>query len=259
MCAPAEPVAAAPALAPSPTAMRGDAAGPIEALPRPQHTGGVQLRCKRGASNDTCAAPQQRQRISAAGADGSQGAESREGSDQQVGSPAERNSGRISGGRHSRQTGDSSAFDSTAAAMPETSAADTAAEVPLKRKRVMAGTGEVLAADMADSTPLLVSQAWGDLRGRLQRDGYLLLRDVLPASDVLKVLPLLLFRTLMPSLLLAGVVVVSSYAVRTALHASSEGIAERAVIFNVRARMNDKTTHRTVAGSHLSTGGIAQR
>ena len=55
----------------------------------------------------------------------------------------------------------------------------------------MAGTGEVLAADMADSTGLLQRQDWKGLRRRLQRDGYLLLRGVLPVSTVLKVIKLL--------------------------------------------------------------------
>lgn len=56
----------------------------------------------------------------------------------------------------------------------------------LSSRLVMAGTGQVRAHEMLDATPLWASGDWDRLRERLQLDGYLLLRGVLPEADVLE-------------------------------------------------------------------------
>lgn len=86
--------------------------------------------------------------------------------------PAERDSGRRSGGGRRRK-------DSGIGGVTGSDSKDLRA--------VMAGTGEVLAADMAESTALHAAQDWEGLRDRLQREGYLLLRGVLPTVAVLQV------------------------------------------------------------------------
>ena len=52
---------------------------------------------------------------------------------------------------------------------------------------IMAGTGELQAADMDDLTDAYMAKDWQTLRVRLQQDGYLLLRGVLNVDDVHKV------------------------------------------------------------------------
>lgn len=114
---------------------------------------------------------------------GSTRQEARGANDGASAAPDERDSGRRSQNRsgHARVSGatgsDAGASDSRESFSKEITRA------------VMAGTGEVLAADMADSTALYVRQDWAQLRARLRRDGYLLLRGVLPTADVLKVGP----------------------------------------------------------------------
>lgn len=184
MCAAAEPAAAAPVQAVhAPATARSAAADAVDTERCLQPAMGMQLRRKRSAGGDMCARLQQRQRTCNR-SDGGQGAAPSDSSDQQAIPSAEGDSGCRSGGRQNRQKGDSGGSDCAAIG---TAADDTAAQPPAKTRAVMAGTGEVLAADMAESTPLLQRQDWGGLRARLQRDGYLLLRGVLPAGDVLKV------------------------------------------------------------------------
>ena len=52
---------------------------------------------------------------------------------------------------------------------------------------VMAGTGELQATDMDDSTDAYMAKDWQTLRVRLRQDGYLLLRGVLNVDKVHKV------------------------------------------------------------------------
>ena len=107
------------------------------------------------------------------------------GTDQQAAAPVERDSGYHSGSRGSKDSIEIRAKGTATDGMPSNS---IRAELRTPSRTVMAGTGEVLAADMANSTALLQRQDWKALRRRLQRDGYLLLRGVLPASTVLEVL-----------------------------------------------------------------------
>ncbi|KAK3264339.1 hypothetical protein CYMTET_26918 [Cymbomonas tetramitiformis] len=50
---------------------------------------------------------------------------------------------------------------------------------------VMAGKGKVFASQMQDSSDLLARMQSSELRNRLDRDGYLLLRSVLPREQIL--------------------------------------------------------------------------
>lgn len=55
-------------------------------------------------------------------------------------------------------------------------------------RRVRAGSGFVSAAELVDSSALLDSGDLVTAQSRLHRDGYLLLRDFLPAARVLQVM-----------------------------------------------------------------------
>lgn len=149
-------------------------------------------------SSRACSGPRQRQRVRS-GEDAAAGATAKAeaataailaavGTDQQAAAPAERDSGCHNGSRNSKHSVGTRANGTAINGVPHTG---VGADVHTATRAVMAGTGEVLAADMADSTALLQRQDWKGLRRRLQRDGYLLLRGVLPASTVLKVIHLL--------------------------------------------------------------------
>jgi hypothetical protein len=145
----------------------------------------MHLRGKRRGSSKGCGRPWQRRcsrsdeaEVAEAGCGSTLTAQ---GTDQQAIKPAERDSDCRRGSRHSRQTEvKKTVVNGTAFSAREPEARSAV-------RTVMAGTGEVLAADMADSTPLLQQLDWDGLLQRLQQDGYLLLRGVLPANTVLKV------------------------------------------------------------------------
>jgi hypothetical protein len=153
------------------------------------------LRVKRRGSSKACDRPQQRQRTRSGEAEAAGDAKTAEfatasalargRTDQLAITPAERDSGCHNGSLTSRQAND---VDSNKTAINGTATSGPESEALAHTRIVMAGTGEVLAADMLDSTPLLQRQDWDALLQRLQQDGYLLLRGVLPASTVLKVL-----------------------------------------------------------------------
>lgn len=167
---------------------------------------GLQLAGKRPRSR-TCSGPQQRQRTRSdegAAAGDANAAEdaiaatlAAVSTDQQAVAPVERDSGCQIGSQHSKHHGGTRANRTAIDGETKTGATGDARQAT---RAVMAGTGEVLAADMADSTLLLQLQDWKGLRRRLQRDGYLLLHGVLPASTVLKVLQ----RLMAPVLLLSS-------------------------------------------------------
>jgi hypothetical protein len=144
---------------------------------------------------EACTGPQQRQRArigdgaenggADAAGDATAATLAAVGTDQQAAAPVERDRGCHSGSQGSKNSVGIHAKGTATDAGPSNS---IRAELRTPSRTVMAGTGEVLAADMADSTGLLQRQDWKGLRRRLQRDGYLLLRGVLQASTVLKVL-----------------------------------------------------------------------
>lgn len=175
MCVAAERVAAAlsPAAMLPPAAASDMPAGGSGMNKRTCVSAGDQPPCKRATGTDTCAdRAQQRMRRSAC-SDGQQIGAPADVADQQQEPAAERDSDRSRGGRHKKQSDIGGV-------------SGTAAGVPARVRAVMAGTGEVLAADMNDSTALYEQRDWHSLRSRLQQDGYLVLRGILPACDVLK-------------------------------------------------------------------------
>lgn len=175
MCVVTERAAAAPlpAVALPPTPASDIAAGSSGMKQRDTSAAGNRPRCKRAAGTDARAGRAlQRQRRSACSDE--QPKATADGADQQQEPAAERDSGRSRGGRHRRQSDGGGV-------------SGTAADAPAGVRAVMAGTGEVLAADMTDLTALYQQRDWDSLRSRLQQDGYLLLRGVLPVGEVLKV------------------------------------------------------------------------
>ena len=62
-------------------------------------------------------------------------------------------------------------------------------------RQVKAGVGTVEAAQMVDSSPLLLEGQTQAAKERLARDGYLLLRNYLPADRLSKVFPSCIYYT----------------------------------------------------------------
>ncbi len=96
--------------------------------------------------------------------------------------------------RPAQRQGDTGSSPAAAGAADDTETVAQRAAVSVPRpehkrwpRRVMAGTGPVVAHAMHDCTPLYRAGDWEALRTRLRLDGYVLLRGVLKEAPVLKV------------------------------------------------------------------------